>query len=329
MAYGTIGTGIQSPPATLESSLNAITQKYIVPRLGDAVMIPSPLFWALQRRGLASKGGGELVYPILGMEEMTGGAYYGDQLLNTTVVDSVTPANQVWRGYYQSLALPVFDIILNRGNTGVLDLVSLKFEIAASSLLQKLSRALWGTAPQDTSNDIDNLVEWVGSTNNTIAGISRAANSWFNPGPSVAGSGNTSPLTGAQAENAYQGVVYGYDEPDIFAQGPATYAGFKQQFLQNNRQFDSFQDDEAVQAGFRMHFVFDNAIVLQDRFVPANTTYVLNSKYLYPIFNEDDYFTVDPWVKPSNQRVVVSQIFMTWQLMCTSPRMNSIITNTQ
>ncbi len=329
MAYGAIGTGIQTPPAQLESSLNAITQKYIVPRLGDAVMIPSPLFWALQRRGIASKGGGELVYPILGMEEMTGGAYYGDMLLNTTVVDSITPADQVWRGYYQSLALPVFDIILNRGNTGVLDLVSLKFEIAASSLLQKLSRALWGTAPQNTANDIDNLPAWVNSTTNTIAGISRTANPFWLPGPATAGTGTTSPLTINQAEEAYQGVVFGYDEPDIFAQGPNTYAGFKQQFLPNNRYFNEFQDDEAVQAGFRMHFMYNNAIVLQDRFVPANTTYILNSKYIYPIFNEDDYFTVDPWVKPSNQRVVVSQIFITWQLMCTSPRMNCVITNTQ
>ena len=46
------------------------------------------------------------------------------------------------------------------------------------------------------------------------------------------------------------------------------------------------------------------------------------------VFHEADYFTTDPWIKPSNQRILVSNMYLTEQLACLSPRMNGEITNT-
>jgi hypothetical protein len=327
MAFGNVGTGIQSPPAALVGTMNAITQKYVLPSLGDAVLKPSPVFWAMTKKGIKQEGG-ELVYPILTIEETTGGAYYGDQLLNTSVVDSIQPATQVWRSYYQSVSVPVLDAVLNRGSGGILPLMKTKFEVACGSLLQKLSRAMWHTAPQNTSLDIDDIVSWIKTANNVIAGIDRsvAANSWWLPATQV---NNTStPLTLANAEKAYVSVVFGYDEPDLLIINQAGYAGFKNLFVPNIRYTDDIQDRQALQAGFRYHFMYNNAIVMPDLFVPAGDSYILNTKYFYPLFHKDDYFTVDPFVKPSNQRVVVSQIFVTWQLINQGPRFGCNIINT-
>ena len=72
--------------------------------------------------------------------------------------------------------------------------------------------------------------------------------------------------------------------------------------------------------------MFNNALVLPDRFNPANTLSLINTKYMYPIFHEADYFTVDPFIKPSNQRVVVSTMYVTWQLINRSPRMGTTFT---
>lgn len=326
MAFGAVGTGIQSPPVQLIGTMNAITQKYVLPSLGDAVLKPSPTFWAMTKKGIKQQGG-EIVYPILTIEETTGGAYFGDQMLNTSVIDSVQPATQVWRSYYQSVAIPVLDAILNRGQAGVLPLMKTKFEIACGSLLQKLSRALWHTAPQNTANDIDDIVSWVQTTNNVIAGIDRsvAANSWWQA-PAVVNNTST-PLTVLNAEKAYQNVVFGYDEPDLMVIDFAAYPGFKNQFLPNVRFTGEDQDNEALQAGFRYHFMFNNLIVMPDRFAPTGLAFIFNTKYIYPIFHAFDYFNVEPFIKPSNQRVVVSQIFVTWQLICQSPRMNITITN--
>jgi hypothetical protein len=330
MAAGFQGTGIASPTSQLVGTLNATTQKYIVPYLGDAVMIPSPVLWAFNRKGVNVQSGAEIVYGIVTQEEMTGGAYYGNQLLQTTTSDSIQPANQLWKPYYQSIVIPGTDIILNTGIAGVLDLTRSKFEIGCSSLLQKMSRALWHTTPQNTSQDIDDLVAWVISTTNTIAGIDRSnsANAFFLATPVTNNSSGV--LTVANAETAYQSVVFGYDEPDLMVIAHNRYAGFKTNFTQNVRFTDNEQDSEVLQAGFRRHFMFNNAVVMPDRYATvgaANDALILNTKYIYPVFHARDYFKVEPFMRPSDQRVYVTNVFMMWNVMCNNPRANTYIEN--
>lgn len=324
-ASGAQGTGLGQPPTILLNTANAITQKYVIPVLGDTILIPSPTFWALTRRG-KKYSGGSLVYPILNQEETTGGAYQGDQLLDTSVIDSVSPAESQWRFYRQSISIPITDVILNRGGAGALDLIKTKYNIMAGSFMMKLCRALWHTSPQNTSIDIDDIDAWVGSTTNTIAGIDRsaAANSWWLP---AANSSIGAALSATNGEVPYQSVVYGYDEPDTLILDQTRFANFKTNFTANVRYLDDFHDKEAVQVGFRYHFVWNNATVLPDRFCSASVAYLLNSNYIFPVFHESDYFVVDPFIKPSNQRVISSTCYLTWQLVCPSPRMNVKLTN--
>lgn len=326
MANSVVGLGLASPPVQLSNTVNAISQKYIVPVLGDNVFKPSPIFWALTRLG-KKFGAGELIFPEINQEELPGGAYYGDQLLDTSVVDSIQPANQQWKPYRQPIVIPITDIILNRGGAGNLDIIKAKFQTASASFLQKLSRALWHTSPQNTTLDIDDLNSWVVSTTNTIAGINRslAANAFWLAATAVSGGSTT--LSTSTAENAYQSVVYGYDEPDLMVMDRTRYANFKNNFTSLIRFGQGMQDDEALQVGFRNHFLFNNAIVVPDIFSTANQGLLLNSKYIFPVFHEADYFNVDPFLKPSNQRVLVSCMYLTWNLSCISPRMNVEISN--
>ena len=321
-----VGTGIASPPAQLVNTVQAIVSKFIAPVLGDQVLLPSPTLWALVRRG-KKMAGGALVYPEFFSEETTGGAYYGAQLLNTALQDVVQPAEQQWRFYYEAVVLPYTDIILGRGGYAGVDIVRQKFQTAAGSFMQKLSRAIWNTAPQNTALDIDGIDAWIGQTTNTIAGINRstAANAFWKPQSNV--SGGAANLSTAVADQAYWTTVFGYDEPDLMVMDNTRYANFKQAFVGNVRYMDNIQDKEALQAGFRYHFLFNNCIVLADRNAPASVAYIMNSKYMFPTFHEADYFTIDPWVKPSNQRVLVSNIYLTWQLADLSPRMGVKITS--
>lgn len=320
------GTGIASPPAQLVNTVQAIVTKFVAPVLGDQVLLPSPTMWALVRRG-KKMAGGALVYPEFFVEETTGGAYYGAQLLNTALQDVVQPAEQQWRFYYEAVVIPYTDIILGRGGYAGVDIVRQKFQTAAGSFMQKLSRALWHTSPQNTSLDIDDIDSWIGQTTNTIAGINRstAGNAFWQPQANVSG-GNAN-LSTSIADQAYWSAVFGYDEPDLMTMDNTRYANFKQAFVGNIRYEQNIQDKEALQAGFRYHFLFNNCIVLADRNAPANAAYIMNSKYIFPTFHEADYFTIDPWVKPSNQRILVSNIYLTWQLADMSPRMGVKITS--
>lgn len=325
MANSVVGLGLASPPVQLSNTVNAISQKYIVPVLGDNVFKPSPVYWAFTREG-KKFGAGELIFPEINQEELPGGAYFGDQLLDTSVVDSIQPANQQWRPYRQPIVIPITDIVLNRGGAGNLDIIKAKYQTASASFLQKLSRCLWHTAPQNTSLDVDDIDSWLGQTTNVIAGIDRsvAANAFFQPPANVANGGGT--LSAANAETAYQTVTFGYDEPDMLVLDRLRYVGFKNNFTGLIRFGQGMQDDEALQVGFRNHFLFNNAIVIPDFFALAQAAYFINSKYMFPVFHEADYFTVDPFMKPTNQRTLISTMYCVIQLSNISPRMGIKIT---
>lgn len=327
---GVVGTGIYSPSALIVNTLDSIAQKKIAPFLSDIVLNPSPTYWAFQRSGKHVTGA-ELVFPLLTQEETTGGAFWGDQVLNTSVVDSIQPANQVWRAYYQSCAIPTLDIILGSGGASAIDVVKAKMQVCAGSLLQKLARAAYNTAPNNTAIDIDDIPTWL-TANNTIAGINRAVTTAWNPGTAV--SAGAAHLTPTKAEQAYQSIVFGYDEPDTLILNNTDYGNFKIQFTQPGttttsviRANDNFADKTPVQTSLRYHFRFNNCTVLADSFAAAGTGYMWNSNYFWMNYHTRGYFIIRPWLMASNQEVVVSRVVVVMQLTNVNPRTALQITN--
>lgn len=320
MAFGSLGTGINSPTASLAGTMNAITEKFIYPVIADNVFMPSILFWAMQRQG-KKFGMGELIYPAMYQENLAGGAYYGTELLTPQVVDTVAPIDQRWKPYYQNVAIPVTDIVLNRNSA--MDIINTKWIEATGSLLMKLSRAMFHIAPQNTSQDIDDLDSWIFQQNNVIGGIDRsqAANSWFKAqAPINVGSAALTPPVANQGFGLTG--QFGYDLPDIMVLPVQSFYNFQNNFTQLIRYTNNIQDEGAMQAGFRSHFIFNTAMVFPDPFVPTGKGYLMNSKYVFPVWHKGDYFVCDPFIQPSNQRVLVSNLYVTWQLSCISPRMN-------
>jgi hypothetical protein len=323
---GIIGTGINSPSALLVGTLDSLTQKKIAPFISDITLRPSPTYWAFQRSGKHVTGG-ELVFPLLTMEENTGGAFWGDQVLNTAVIDSIQPANQVWRAYYQSISIPTLDIILGSGGASAIDIVKAKMQTGAASLLPKLARAAWGSAPQNTALDIDPIPTWISltPTTGTVAGINRATiTGWQNQAPVTVVGG---PLTVPNAEKAYQQVVFGYDEPDTLIMQNYDYGNFKTQFTAVTssstsliRTVDNFSDREQVQTSIRYHFRYNNATVLADQYAPTGTSYLWNSKYFWMNYHTRGYFIVRPWIMSSNQEVVTTRVVVVMQLTNVNPR---------
>jgi hypothetical protein len=328
---GVIGTGIQSPSALIQNTLDAIVQKKIAPYLSDIVNKPSPTHWALQRSGKHVTGA-ELVFPLLSAEDPTGGAFYGDQLLNTGVVDNVIPANQVWRFYYQNVAIATTDIIMGSGGASAIDLVKAKMQIAAASLLPKLARANWGIAPQNSSIDIDNIPNWIGTQNNTIAGINRSTTTAWNPATAV--SNGSGAMTVPNFEKAYQAITFGYDEPDTCFLNNYDYGQFKTQFTNAGtspgsiiRQTDNITDTQPIQTSIRYHFRVNNCVILADQYLPTGTAYIWNSKYMWMNYHKNGYYIVRPWLMSSNQEVISSRIVVAEQLTNVNPRTAGTITN--
>jgi len=321
-----LGTGVVSPPVMMLSTASAVLAKVPLDLVGDNVMLPSPVLWAFTRRGVMGGQGAAINYTAMYLVNTNQGAYYGDQLLNNNVVDTEAPIEQQWRFNYQAVTIPITDMILQYGSgmTGVRDLLTLRLMGASASFTQYLSQATWHTAPANSSLDVDDLDSWVGQTTNTIGGVNRntAANAWWRPPANLpTQTGNS--LQPAEAEKAYQTCGYGYDYPDIMAMNPNPYATFKMQFTQNIRYLDG-EESIAPDGSFRNHFLFNNAVVLVDRFIPSGNSYFFNSKYIYPKFHEADYFSLDPWLKPSRQRILTTSMYLAWNYINLAPRTSGI-----
>lgn len=317
------GVSVSQPPVVLTNTANSISQKYFAPILADQIFKPSPTWWRMTRMGKKLQGGSAIVWPVVFQEDTPGGAYWGTQILDTSSTDSIQPAELQWKFYDQPITIPYTDVLLNRGAGAVIDLVKAKEETAMASLLQKLSRAVWNTSPQNTSLDLDNIVNWTQSTTNTIAGISRTTNAWWKPGGTQAAnrtaSGNLS-LTDMQL--AYGDVTFGNEEPDTII---ATQLGFNAYWglLVGNIRY--MRDEETTRMGFKRHLMFNNAVMLHDQFAATQKMLFLNTKYIYPVFHQDDYFQVDPFIRPSNQRILSSFIWVTLNLKVINPRMNQAL----
>lgn len=312
-----VGAQLSQPPVTLINTMNGVTQKYFAPTLVDSIFRPSPTFWRATRNGRNIEGGGAIVWTVISTEETTGGAYYGTQVLDTSLVDSAQPAQLEWRYYYQAIVLATTDLDMNAGPEQVISLVKAKEEIAMGSLLQKLSRACYGTSPQNTSIDVDNLPAALAASG-TYANITLTSAFWLS-------NGLTGPTVAAQAvslsamQSNYGQATFGNEEPDTVIMTQTGYNAFNNLLTPNQRYFD----EETTRAGFRNHLMFNSAVVLHDQFTPSGEQYYLTSKYFNPVFLSNNHFRVRPFVMPSNQEIIVSRITVGWNLKLDTLRQHS------
>lgn len=341
MAVGGIGSQLSQPPVTLLNTANAVTQKYFLPRLVDAVFNPSPFFWRLTRFGRQQQGGA-LVWPVINQEEPTGGAFWGVQLLATDNVDSIQPAELQWRAYYQSCVIPMLDITLNQGFAGVVNVVHAKETVTFGSLLMKLSRAIQRTSPQNTAIDIDG-VPLALAASGTYAGIAIGTNAttgftWLcngGNGPTNAGvnsgkgaawfapSASSSSMQATGLQQEYMACTFGNEEPTLILTTNAGYGDFQVKVLQPNQRY--VDDVETTRAGFR-NVMYNRATVMHDAFVPAGQVQFYTEKYVRPLFHRDAYFTLRPFVMPSSQEALIGRVVVVVQLQFLQLRCHALVT---
>lgn len=313
----TPGAQLSQPPVALIQTMNGVTQKYFQSLMADSIFRPSPTYWRMTRLGRKFDGGGAIVWTVVLSEETTGGAYFGTQVLDTSLSDSAVPAEIQWKWYHQAIVIPVTDLLMNSGSrTQVINLVKAKEEIAMASLLQKLSRAIYATAPQNTSIDLDALPNIL-ATSGTYATIN-IAGQWQSNGGNGPSSGGAVGVANMQTD--YGNATFGNEEPDTMITTQDGWNAFWA-IMQNLQRY--IRDDETTRAGFKNHLMFNSAVALHDQFTPDGEMYFLTSKYASPVFLDRDYFQVEPFIKPTNQRVLVSHIYVTLNIRLTTLRQHS------
>lgn len=332
MAF-TPGTNLVTPPIVETATMNAITVKALQPVMGDAVFQPSTALGQLtrERRRIQSA---TVLTSIAAVDDNSGGAYYGAQPLARRVVDAIRPAEQQWRFYQQPIVIPETDMILNVASNpdAVHNLLLNKMMIATGSLIVMLARALWTDPNQPSTLAIDTIPAWLNNTTNTIAGINRTTSGntfWV---PNTAYDMTTFTLSNLLlAWHQYVGRQLGYDYPQCFLMGPIAFATLESLMVQQIRYTNSDVDSKSAQSAMREHFMFKQATCIEDPYLesldPGNA-YIINFRYLYPVFLLNFYFNFRPWMSPSQQFILVSYIRLAWNITCISPKKaGQVLTN--
>lgn len=320
------GSGLYQPPVVAQSTMDSITQRWIMPVIGDAIFTPSTALGELTAMGRRIDAA-DIPFAVAAKTIPGGGAFWGTQPISLEVPDPVVPAIQQWKYYRQPLAISLTDLWTNQASSpsGVLNLIRAYMILLAGTFLTILSNAPWGDPTQPSSLAVDDINAWLNNTTNTIAGINRSTsgNSFWVPNtPQAMPGGGMTMAAMVSAYWSYAGNM-GFDYPQVMFMSPTGYANFMNLFVQQIRYFNEFPDDEMVQSTFRQGVRFFTTKVVPDPYLASEqnqTAFIINYKYIYPIFFSRVYFRFTPWIQPSNQLLLSTFLLLGWNFQCVSPK---------
>lgn len=323
---GFVGSGLYQPPVVAQATMDSITQRWIMPVIGDAIFIPSTALGEMTSIGRRVDAA-DIPFAVAARTIPGGGAFWGTQPVSLEVPDPVQPALQNWKYYRQPLAVSLTDLWTNQASSpsGVLNLIRAYMIMLSGTFLTILSNGLWGDTTQPAGLAVDDINAWLNNTTNTIAGINRTTGSnafWVPNAPQVMTGGG---LTMAQLVTAYWAYAgnMGFDYPQVMFMSPTGYANFMNLFVNQIRYLNEFPDDDMVQSTYRQGVRFFTTKVVPDPYLAslqAATAFIINYKYIFPIFFSRVYFRFTPWIQPSNQLLLSTFLLLGWNIQCVSPK---------
>lgn len=323
---GFVGSGLYQPPVVAQATMDSITQRWLQPVIGDAIFIPSTALGEMTSMGRRVDAA-DLPFAVAARTIPGGGAFWGTQPISLEVPDPVAPAVQNWKYYRQPLAVSLTDLWTNQASspTGVLNLIRAYMIMLSGTFLTILSNGLWGDTTQPSGLAIDDINAWLNNSTNTIAGINRitASNAFWKPNPAIAMPGGGMTMSAmVSAYWAYAGNM-GFDYPQVMFMSPTGYANFMNLFVQQIRYLNEFPDDDMVQSTFKQGVRFFTTKVVPDPYLAneqPQTAFIINYKYIYPVFFNRVYFRFTPWVQPSNQLLLSTFLLLGWNIQCVAPQ---------
>lgn len=285
--------------AILSTTLN----NYI-PKLTDNVFTARPLFYALTNgQSIRRVGGGaKIVVPIIYGKNTTAGSYDGTDTISTTAQTGISAAEFDWKQYAATVTISGIEEAKNRGEAEIIDLLEGKIFQAQESIIEDMNTMLFADGTGNSGKDWEGLGNLVEAADDTVGGINNASgqnNDWWESYEE-----NTSEaLTLAKMRTAYNSVSVGNDQPSIHITTQTLYEKYESLLQPQLR----YTDANTADAGFQ-NLLHKGAPVTFDSACTAGVMYFLNTKYLRLVGHSDVWFKNTPFVRPTNQDAVFSQI---------------------
>jgi len=160
----------------------------------------------------------------------------------------------------------------------------------------------FGNGTGNGGDDWEGLSSLVGSTG-TVGGIDATDgdNSWWRSAVTNQGS---SAITIASMATLYNNCSVGNDQPTICITGQNQYEAYEALLTTNVR----YTDTDVANAGFQNLMFKGCPITFDGVLAGEGKLYFLNTKYLQLVAHSDVWFKPTPFVRPTNQDAVFSQL---------------------
>ena len=284
------------------------TLKNYVPKLTDNIFSARPLFYALTNGQTIRRisGGAKIVVPLIYGTNSTAGSYSGTDTISVTAQTGISAAEYSWKQYAATVTISGIEEAKNNGEAQIIDLLEGKIFQTQETIIENLNTMLFGNSTGNSGKDWQGLSALVGLGNDdgsaALAGIDAtdSDNSWWRS--SVTNQGGA--LTVAGMVTLYNNVSVGNDQPTICITGQNQYEAYEALLDQNIR----YTDTDMADGGFQNLLFKGCPITFDDTLAGEGRLYFLNTKYLQLVAHSEVWFTPTPFVRPTNQDSVFSQI---------------------
>ena len=280
------------------------TLKNYVPKLTDNIFSARPLFYALTNGQTIRRisGGAKIVVPVIYGTNSTAGSYSGTDTIDTTAQTGISAAEYDWKQYAATVTISGVEEAKNNGEAQIIDLLEGKIFQTQETIIENMNTMLFGNGTGNSNKDWLGLSALVGSTGSP-GGIDAtdADNSWWRSAVTNQGS---SAITLASMATLYNNCSVGNDQPTIGITGQNQYEAYEALLVDQIR----YTDTDMADGGFQNLLFKGCPLTFDGTLAGEGKLYFLNTKYLQLVAHSDVWFKPTPFVRPTNQDAVYSQL---------------------
>ena len=280
------------------------TLKNYVPKLTDNIFSARPLFYALTNGQTIRRisGGAKIVVPVIYGTNSTAGSYDGTDTISTTAQTGISAAEYSWKQYAATVTISGIEEAKNNGEAQIIDLLEGKIFQTQETVIENMNTMFFGNGTGNSSKDWLGLSALVGSTGSP-GGIDAtdSDNSWWRSAVTNQGS---SAITLASMATLYNNCSVGNDQPTIGITGQNQYEAYEALLVDQIR----YTDTDMADGGFQNLLFKGCPLTFDGTLEGEGKLYFLNTKYLQLVAHSDVWFKPTPFVRPTNQDAVYSQL---------------------
>ena len=305
-------------------TIRSLTHPKVAKKISDNITQQIPVIYLLNKIGHKEyeTGGYNYVFPVLKEFPLVQG-YTGLTVLDAQEADPVTSAIYERKQLTVPIMLSGTKMLQNSGSdeTAIVNYIAAQIEIAEEAMKDAMAgstRGIMSSLNETDFTGITGLQTFLPSTQTSglVGNLDRAVYSWWRAQTSSCSA--SFGLNGLSTlRSLFVNTFRGDEAPSVVVMTLKTYVNY-QTAMQGTLTYNvPSPKTQFGDIGFE-HMFLNGAVCLPDYYIPANTAYMLNLKYLKLIVHQERDMAIRDFIAPENQDGLLGRIYWAGNLVCTN-----------